>query len=131
LGVVNVLALTCTISCTLTINFYWPQFPNLKMPFVPGYEEDGFLKGLNLKLTDIEPKADNCSKVYTFKLCPFNLYIYLYLYINIINVCERIFVITQIFVWHTQTKKNKAPLKANQTLYGSTNIWSLYQQIEQ
>lgn len=33
------------------------------MPYVPGYEEDGFLKGFGFKLEDIEPKADNCSKV--------------------------------------------------------------------
>ncbi|OXA64823.1 galactosylgalactosylxylosylprotein 3-beta-glucuronosyltransferase P [Folsomia candida] len=73
------------------------QFPDLKMPFVPGYEEDGFLKGLSLKLEDIEPKADNCTKIY---------------------------------VWHTQTKKNKNPIKANQTVYEFTNVWSLYEQIE-
>lgn len=42
---------------------FFSQFPDLKMPFVPGYEEDGFLKGLSLKLEDIEPKADNCTKV--------------------------------------------------------------------
>jgi hypothetical protein len=34
------------------------------MPFTPGYEEDGFLKALNITLNDIEPKADNCTKVF-------------------------------------------------------------------
>ena len=33
------------------------------MPFIPGYEEDKFLQTLEIKKEDIEPKADNCSKV--------------------------------------------------------------------
>ena len=33
------------------------------MPFTPGYEEDGFLKSLGLKKDDLEPLADNCTKV--------------------------------------------------------------------
>jgi hypothetical protein len=40
-------------------------------------------------------------------------------------------VTLQIYVWHTQTKKNKPPMKANQTRFGATNIWTLYKQIEQ
>lgn len=37
--------------------------PNAVMPYVAGYEEDKFLRSLNLQLEDIEPLADNCSKV--------------------------------------------------------------------
>lgn len=33
------------------------------MPFAPGYEEDGFLRNLNITLSDIEAKAENCTKV--------------------------------------------------------------------
>ncbi|ODM93462.1 Galactosylgalactosylxylosylprotein 3-beta-glucuronosyltransferase P [Orchesella cincta] len=70
--------------------------PKGNMPYVPGYEEDGFLRNLNVKITEIEPKAENCTKIY---------------------------------VWHTQTKKNKAPAKVNATIHGQDNIWTLYQQI--
>lgn len=38
--------------------------PNAKMPFKPGYEEDGFLKSLApLNLTEIELLASNCTEV--------------------------------------------------------------------
>jgi hypothetical protein len=33
------------------------------MPYVPGHEEDGFLKKLDITAADIEAKADQCSKV--------------------------------------------------------------------
>lgn len=33
------------------------------MPYKAGYEEDEFLKSIGLKLTDIEPKANNCSEI--------------------------------------------------------------------
>lgn len=33
------------------------------MPYVPGHEEDGFLKKLDIAAADIEPKADLCTKV--------------------------------------------------------------------
>lgn len=33
------------------------------MPYIAGYEEDKFLRSLDLQLEDIEPLADNCSKV--------------------------------------------------------------------
>lgn len=33
------------------------------MPYVPGHEEDGFLKKLDITPSDIEPKADLCTKV--------------------------------------------------------------------
>jgi hypothetical protein len=44
------------------------------MPYVPGHEEDGFLKKLDITPTDIEPKADRCTQVrtlYLMKKCPF------------------------------------------------------------
>lgn len=34
-----------------------------KFPFIVGYEEDVLLKKLGLELHQIEPKAENCSKV--------------------------------------------------------------------
>jgi|LakMenEpi03Aug12_release.lakeMendotaPanAssembly.Ray.scaffolds.fasta_scaffold4194918_1 hypothetical protein len=33
------------------------------MPYVPGHEEDGFLKKLDITPADIEPKADRCTQV--------------------------------------------------------------------
>jgi hypothetical protein len=38
------------------------------MPYVPGHEEDGFLKKLDITPTDIEPKADRCTQVRTLYL---------------------------------------------------------------
>ncbi|KAF2368060.1 Glycosyl transferase family 43 [Trinorchestia longiramus] len=37
--------------------------PQVTMPYVAGYEEDGFLKSLNIELQDIEPLANGCSEV--------------------------------------------------------------------
>uniref|UniRef100_T1JMB5 Galactosylgalactosylxylosylprotein 3-beta-glucuronosyltransferase n=1 Tax=Strigamia maritima TaxID=126957 RepID=T1JMB5_STRMM len=39
------------------------QHPKVTMPFSVGYEEDGFLRSLNITMTDIEPKADNCTQI--------------------------------------------------------------------
>lgn len=36
---------------------------------------------------------------------------------------------TQIYVWHTQTKKNKPPNKPDMASYENTNVWKLYKQI--
>lgn len=36
------------------------------MPYVPGHEEDGFLKKLDISAADIEPKADGCTKIYVW-----------------------------------------------------------------
>ncbi|CAG9558001.1 unnamed protein product [Danaus chrysippus] len=33
------------------------------MPFVAGHEEDGFLRSLSVELTDIQPLAENCTKI--------------------------------------------------------------------
>jgi beta-1,3-glucuronyltransferase S len=46
------------------------------MPYEAGYEEDKFLRSIDLKIDEIEPKANDCTEVY---------------------------------VWHTQTTKTKAP----------------------
>lgn len=37
--------------------------PRATMPYKVGYEEDYFIKSLGVKITDLEPKADNCTKV--------------------------------------------------------------------
>ncbi|XP_065340698.1 galactosylgalactosylxylosylprotein 3-beta-glucuronosyltransferase S [Cloeon dipterum] len=42
---------------------YLLQHPNATMPYKAGHEEDQFLKSLDLKMSDIEPKANNCTKV--------------------------------------------------------------------
>lgn len=54
---------------------YLLQHPKATMPYDPGYEEEGFLKSIALRMEDIEPLASNC---------------------------------TEVLVWHTQTKKEKA-----------------------
>ena len=40
------------------------------MPYIPGYEEDGFLKSLGITKDDIEFKADDCTKVCNLKFFP-------------------------------------------------------------
>lgn len=41
--------------------------PKAKMPYSPGYEEDGFLKSLApLNLTEIEPLASMCTKIFAW-----------------------------------------------------------------
>lgn len=55
---------------------YLAKYPNATMPYKAGYEEDAFLRSIDLKIDDIEPKANGCTEVY---------------------------------VWHTQTTKTKAP----------------------
>lgn len=42
------------------------QKSDVYMPYVPGHEEDGFLKKLDITPADIEPKADLCTKVSLF-----------------------------------------------------------------
>lgn len=39
------------------------QRPNAGMPYRVGYEEDGFIKSLGIKASEIEPLAFNCTKV--------------------------------------------------------------------
>lgn len=36
---------------------------NATMPYKAGYEEDEFLKSIQLKIDDIEPKANNCTEI--------------------------------------------------------------------
>lgn len=42
---------------------YLALSPNATMPYRAGYEEDEFLKSIGLKLSHIEPKANNCSEI--------------------------------------------------------------------
>lgn len=42
---------------------FMTEHPNASMPFVPGYEEDYFLRSLALRLDMIEPKGNNCTEV--------------------------------------------------------------------
>ncbi|XP_070000996.1 galactosylgalactosylxylosylprotein 3-beta-glucuronosyltransferase P isoform X2 [Penaeus vannamei] len=49
----------------ISVNFLLKR-PDAKMPFVPGYEEDGMLKSLNITMDEVEFVADNCSKVYAW-----------------------------------------------------------------
>lgn len=42
---------------------YMNQHPNVTMPYKAGWEEDGFLKSIGLKMHNIEPKANNCTEV--------------------------------------------------------------------
>ncbi|XP_065567304.1 galactosylgalactosylxylosylprotein 3-beta-glucuronosyltransferase S-like [Artemia franciscana] len=42
---------------------YLTKFANIQMPFLSGYEETVFLAGLNITNDDIEPLADNCTKI--------------------------------------------------------------------
>lgn len=36
------------------------------MPYKAGYEEDAFLRSINLKIEDIEPKANDCTEVFVW-----------------------------------------------------------------
>ena len=80
---------------------YLSKYPNVTMPYKAGYEEDAFLRSLNLKMEDIEPKANDC---------------------------------TEIFVWHTQTSKTKAPTirMSKDVLEGThTNLHALMNLLEE
>lgn len=37
--------------------------PKATMPYKVGYEEDFFIRSLGVKITDLEPKANNCTEV--------------------------------------------------------------------
>lgn len=42
---------------------YLDRTPNATMPYKAGLEEDGFLRSIGLKMSEIEPKANNCTEV--------------------------------------------------------------------
>lgn len=42
---------------------FFLQHPKATMPYKVGYEEDYFLKSLDVKIWQLEPKASNCTKV--------------------------------------------------------------------
>lgn len=39
------------------------KYPYATMPYKAGFEEDRFLSALSIRLDDIEPKAENCTRV--------------------------------------------------------------------
>lgn len=45
---------------------YLRKFPNATMPYRAGYEEDSFLKSIDLKIEEIEPKANDCTEVFVW-----------------------------------------------------------------
>ncbi|XP_037800469.1 galactosylgalactosylxylosylprotein 3-beta-glucuronosyltransferase P-like isoform X2 [Penaeus monodon] len=49
----------------INVNFLLKK-PGASMPFVPGYEEDGMLRSLNITMNEVEFVADNCTKVYAW-----------------------------------------------------------------
>lgn len=49
-------------SFAVNVQFFLDR-PKATMPFIPGYEEDGFMKSLNINASEIEPLAFNCTKV--------------------------------------------------------------------
>ena len=53
---------------------YFLEHPNASMPYRVGYEEDGFMKSLNISYSDIEPKAHNCTKVGNIKIYDYHIY---------------------------------------------------------
>ena len=65
------------------------------MKFKRGYEEDSFLKNMNIPPEKLEFLCENCSKVFRIKLYKIYLKIIVFLF------CLHIL---QIYVWHTQTK---------------------------
>ncbi|XP_034666712.1 galactosylgalactosylxylosylprotein 3-beta-glucuronosyltransferase S isoform X2 [Drosophila subobscura] len=42
---------------------YMAQFPNVNMPYKPGFEEDRFLRSIGLRLDQIEPRGNNCTEI--------------------------------------------------------------------
>lgn len=56
--------LECIFECIVNnqMKCCWQRNAPL-MPYNVGFEEDGFLKALKIKPEDIEPLADNCTKV--------------------------------------------------------------------
>lgn len=40
--------------------------PEAEMPYIPGYEETGFLNSLHISINDIEFLAGNCTKIYVW-----------------------------------------------------------------
>ena len=45
---------------------YLSSHPNQAMPYKVGYEEDYFLQSLNVSLSDLEPLAECCTKVFVW-----------------------------------------------------------------
>lgn len=101
--------------------------PQAKMPYKPGYEEDGFLKSLApLDNADIQLLANNCSEVsneisilFAKKQKKKKI---------MLKKCSFMFF-QQILTWHTQTKSNHPAESLNMTKYGGTNLVDLDKQL--
>jgi hypothetical protein len=55
----------CPTGFAVSLN-YMAKYPNSTMPYKAGYEEDAFLKSIDLKINEIEPKAHDCTEVYVW-----------------------------------------------------------------
>ncbi|XP_017075576.2 LOW QUALITY PROTEIN: galactosylgalactosylxylosylprotein 3-beta-glucuronosyltransferase S [Drosophila eugracilis] len=42
---------------------YMAQYPYVNMPYKPGYEEDLFLRSIDLQMNLIEPRGNNCTEI--------------------------------------------------------------------
>ncbi|XP_034473748.1 galactosylgalactosylxylosylprotein 3-beta-glucuronosyltransferase S isoform X2 [Drosophila innubila] len=42
---------------------YMSLYPNVNMPYKPGYEEDLFLRSIGLHIDQIEPRGNNCTEI--------------------------------------------------------------------
>lgn len=104
------------------------------MPYVPGHEEDGFLKKLDVSPADIEPKANWCTQVRIHlineRVVP-PIFVWLINYNDDIHAVRARVKTQQIFVWHTQTKSNTPANRTTATgkRYKGTNIDTLQEWI--
>lgn len=125
----------------VNVNFLLSRV-NASMPYKPGYEEDGFLKSLSpLKLTEIELLASNCTEVGGLSTVDGDkLQIYLILmqikfhrrrplsiFFHHLYNFQFFNFISQILVWHTQSKKNPNAMALDMGKYNRTNLVQLKQ----
>ena len=97
--------------------------PKATMPYKVGYEEDFFIRSLGVKISDLEPKANNCTEVINV------LEVHCFCHVN---CCVFLTPIQQVLVWHTKTQPGVNPsltnLQKDKSLE-STNLPALYQHI--
>ena len=87
------------------------------MPFVPGFEEDGFLKSLRVNMSMLEPLAKKCTQVNN----------------NSSSCLSFTHVISfQVLVWHTKTYQPYPKRKIDKTvsLYPDSNLKDLMRYID-
>ena len=82
------------------------------MPFVPGFEEDGFLKSLRVNMSMLEPLAKKCTQVNSY-FSSFLSFTYVLSF--------------QVLVWHTKTYEPYPKRKIDNTvsLYPDSNLKAL------